>query len=353
MVQAFLKRPLQAAVLAVAAAAVTPSAHALTFSFTDVGTTPMDARFLTAFQQAGNYWSSIISDPITINMNIAFDALPSGVLGSTQSTFTSFSYSSVRTALVGDAKSLIDTSAVGSLQAAPALSFMANQLNKSSYFDNDGSANNTTLGMTRANAKALGLLGGNAAGIDATITFATGFVADFVTGRSGSVPSDKLDFDTVARHEIGHVLGFTSGVDDVDYCADATNPCNLGPNGFNDDWWLMPLDLFRYSANGVLDFRFAGSPYFSIDGGANSIEVFSTGEFSGDGWQASHFGPGTTNLMRAFVNYGEFYDATGNDLTALDAIGWDLVTAVPEPSTYMLMLLGVAGLAGWARRRQG
>jgi PEP-CTERM motif len=168
------------------------------------------------------------------------------------------------------------------------------------------------------------------------------------------VPADKIDFITVAEHEIGHALGFTSGVDDIDYCAGANNVCGLPDtvNRFENDWWYEPLDLFRYSANGQLDVRVGGNPYFSADGGATGIEFFSTGENHGDGWQASHFGPNSNTLMRAFVGNGEFYDASYADLAALDVIGWDLnVAAVPEPETYALMLGGL-GIVGWAARRR-
>ncbi len=46
------------------------------------------------------------------------------------------------------------------------------------------------------------------------------------------------------------------------------------------------------------------------------------------------------------LNYGLEHEAFER---AVDA----LVSPVPEPSTYALMLVGVAGIAGWARRRRG
>jgi hypothetical protein len=339
-----INRTLQTLALAVAGLTSVSATHALNFVFTDVGTSPMTAAQLGAFQAAGNYWSSKLTDNVTVYVNIAFNNLGPNILGSTGSNFTTASYSSLRSALVSDASSATDSSAVASLQAGPALSFMATQGDLTSRFDNDGSTNNTLLGLTTANAKALGYaVSTNSANPDASITFATGYASSFAYTRVGGVPSDKIDFITVAEHEIGHALGFVSGVDDIDYCAGANNVCGLSNTAdrFEGDWWYEPLDLFRYSAAGVLDVRVGGSPYFSVTGGATSLASFSTGATHGDGWQASHFGPNQVNLMRAFVGNGQSYDASAADLAAFDAIGWNLAVAVPEPATYALMLGGL------------
>ncbi|MEP7101095.1 MAG: NF038122 family metalloprotease [Burkholderiales bacterium] len=340
--------------MALGLAALAPSANAVDFVFRDVSANgAMTAEQLAAFQTAASYWSSKLTDKVTIYIDIAFDALPQFVLGGTSSTFTTANYSTIRGAMVADAKSSLDASAVANLQTGPALSFYATQGDLTSRFDNDGSTNNTLLGLTTANAKALGLATNTSVSKpDANITFATGYAGDFVYTRAGGVPADKIDFITVAEHEIGHALGFVSGVDDIDYCAGANNVCGLpnSANRFEDDWWYEPLDLFRYSAKGQMDVRVGGTPYFSADGGSTGIEFFSTGETYGDGWQASHFGPNSNTLMRAFVGDGEFYDASYADLAAMDVIGWD-VAAVPEPETYAMMLAGL-GVVGWAARRR-
>lgn len=345
--------------MALGLAGLAPSANAVDFVFRDVSANGgMTAEQLGAFQAAANYWSSKLTDKVTVYIDIAFNNLGAGILGSTGSTFTTASYSAFSGALKADAKSSIDASATANLQSGSALSFWATQGDLSSRFDNDGSVNNRLLGLTTANAKAIGLSTSTSAiNPDASIEFATGFASSFVYTRTGGVPADKIDFITVAEHEIGHALGFVSGVDDIDFCAGPNNACGL-PNTadrFEDDWWYEPLDLFRYSAAGKLDVRVGGNPYFSVDGGATSIETFSTGSkaHGGNGYQASHFGTNAVNLMRPFVGNGQFYDATAADLAAFDAIGWDVnvAAAVPEPETYALMLAGL-GIVGWASRRR-
>ena len=341
--------------VALGLAGLAPSAHALSFVFRDASPNgPMTAQQLGGFRAAANFWSSNLTDQVTIYMDIAFDALDPNVLGSTNPNYTNgTSYASIRDHLVSHATSAFDAVAIAHLQAGPALTFMATQGDLTSRFDNDGSPNNTMLGLTTANAKALGYATGtSASNPDASVTFATGYASDFVYTRAGGVPSNKIDFITVAEHEIGHVLGFDSGVDYIDYCAGPSNQCGLPDTAdrFENDWWYSPLDLFRYSAPGVLDLRVGGSPYFSVDGGATAIETFSTGVIHGDLQQASHFGTGSVNLMRPYVGKGEFYDATAHDLAAFDVIGWD-VAAVPEPETYALLLAGL-GVVGFATRRR-
>lgn len=349
-----MKQSLLASVLAMCLFA--PAAHAVTFVLNDVSTGGMSAQQRAGFQAAADYWSGKLSDNVTVYLDIGFNNLGQNVLGSTGSTMVATTYSSMRGMLQADATSALDSTVIAHLPTGSAVSFWATQGDGSARFDNDGSANNRYLAMTSANAKAVGYVVPTSAALaDAHIVFANAYAASFDYSRSGGTPANKIDFVTVAQHEIGHALGFTSGIDEIDYCMGPGNGaiCGIGNDAgrFENSIWYQPLDLFRYSAPGVADVRVGGTPYFSVDGGATSIAYFSTGSEHGDGWQASHFTSNAVNLMRPFVGFGQSYDATPADLYAMDAIGWNLAAPVPEPQTWAMLLAGFS-LLGWRARRR-
>ncbi|MGD4069825.1 NF038122 family metalloprotease, partial [Xanthomonas citri pv. citri] len=121
----------------------------------------------------------------------------------------------------------------------------------------------------------------NRAGCDGTVTFSNTFGFDF--NPNNGVDNDKFDFIGVAIHEIGHALGFVSGVDFFDFYGEPNGP-GAGALGYdlNDTSIFSTLDLFRYSAPGVLDFRTGGTKYFSTDGGVTALfgNTLSTGAYN-------------------------------------------------------------------------
>ncbi len=155
----------------------------------------------------------------------------------------------------------------------------------------------------------------------------------------------------MATHEIGHALGFVSGVDVLDYYRD-------GPYDEGQFTFITTTDLFRCSP----DSRAAGADldwsadnrtkFFSLDRCATTLGTFSTGPDYGDGNQASHW---TDNLglgiMDPTASRAELLAISALDLAMFDVIGFDLVD-VPEPGSIALFLLGAAGLLGARRRKQ-
>lgn len=154
----------------------------------------------------------------------------------------------------------------------------------------------------------------------------------------------------VAAHEIGHMLGFGSGVDLL--------AGNSTPPGLNDNQlkFVTTLDLFKFSSrstgsgggNGVIDWTADSvDKSFSVDGGTTLIAPFSNGTTFEESHWKNNLGLG---LMDPTAVAGELLAFSSNDLRAMDVIGFNLVS-VPEPATYVLIGVLVAAGTIHARRR--
>ena len=298
--------------------AMTP-ANALSFVFTSANGTSADA--IAGFNAAGARWSSQFTDNVTVNINIGFTDLGTSILAQASSQRQVYDYSQFYTALSNDRTSADDRTAVASLSNGSTFNMLLNRTANrptgldiaTPYLDSNGNANNQKINISNANAKALGFLMNSPAGVitnleevagfgtsnaslgsgiisdvtlapanaspppDASITFSSSFMFDF--DPSNGIDSDKIDFIGVATHEIGHALGFTSGVDVLDF----NSPDSSG-QFFNDDQFTFvnSLDLFRYSAAskaaGAIDWTAdTRDKYLSFDGGVTSIGALATG----------------------------------------------------------------------------
>lgn len=335
--------------LLLAAAGSASAAPSFVFNF--IPGTSLQAQ--QGFQAAAARWSSLFSDNVTVNLTVGFNPLGSSIIGQAGSAEDFHSYASVRAALAADATSAADQLAVSHLPGGSSFNMLLNRTANSPhgpgsatpYLDNDGDANNQTLYLANAEAKALGLsvtpqtLPGCIGNCDGFIQFNSDFKFDF--NPANGTDADAFDFVGVAAHEIGHVLGFISGVDILDFNA----PPNGGPFDDHEFTYVSTLDLFRYSAESsaqhVIDWTAdARAKYFSLDGSTMGPE-FSTGLTFGDGRQASHWKDDLfIGLMDPTAALGETLLITGNDRLAMDAIGWDLAP-VPEAPAWAMLLAGL------------
>jgi hypothetical protein len=360
------------------------SANAATINLVDLGGV-VGSPAEQGFRIAANFWGSLFTNSAVINLGVGFSALDPGVIAQAGSRRADISVANWQNA-VNLTKS---TSAVDAAIVLPGLTnggISGLTTGVDATGNNDTSVTAMLDGTQRgsqilwANTSVIKAVGGTVANAglnDASLTFSSTFGFDF--DPTDGVDDSTFDFIGVAIHEIGHALGFVSGVDLFDVFG-APNGPNRGQLGYdlNDTSIFSALDMFRYSAPGVIDLRVNANSYFSIDGGQTALfgNSFSTGNFNGDGNQASHWKEAAGcsvgfGIMDPTFCFGQTGVVTGADLAAFDAMGWNLrenaltyantstsqiytnyfATQVPEPATWAMMIAGF-GLVGGAMRRR-
>jgi hypothetical protein len=269
-----------------------------------------------AINSAIAVYEADFSDPI--NVHITFQE--GGGLGASNTPFENLPYATYRAALVADAKTADDATAIATL---PTLA----QYN--TLFPSAGG----NINVKTANLRAVGLSG--SANPDGTITLNTSLTTPGSAGTGGS-----YFLQVVAEHEIDEVLGLGSSLPDI----------QLGAP--------FPEDLFRYTSTpGVRSFTTSSSAtsFFSIDG-TTDLAQFDNQNDGGDfgDWQSNPLPFGVQpKVQDAFATPGAD-PALSVELRALDVIGYDRVIPppVPEPGTAALLAVALAILAGrwWGRR---
>ena len=287
---------------------------------------------IIGFEMAGQIWSSYLKDDVAVNIYVeATSDLPENVIGGAlPGTKKNIKYDKVRQELEADIISANDSLAFDNLPSSD---------KEFSVIHDDVALEKTKeFKLTNANAKALSLSKSDDDKLDGYILVSDLTGQDNVSWgydplRDSNLGGNELDFLSVAMHEIGHILGFVSGVDDDGWLEVITESQEkdkeLKDNAFK---FATTLDLFRYSdkdsAQGQIDISMGGNPFFSLDGGSTSLGNFATGAYTdlgGDGYQASHWKNGSNlGIMNPVLSAGNRNSVSNIDLTAMDAIGWDV-----------------------------
>ncbi len=258
-------------------------------------------------------------------------------------------------ASVGGGQSLTSLYQQSTAQYVSTLAFVAAAnpqnlvLQSAAAFAGSGNASifpTSTLLATSAEMNAIGL---SASGfLDANGGF-TGNFDGIVTVNSG------LNFtDTAGPNGVNATATFQHEIDEV---------LGIGGSGsFLDDQAQFPntlgvLDLYRYAAPGKPSFTTAtnATSYLSFDGGQTAIAQFNqSGQGDASDW--SSFTSACNNGTHLVQDYAECsggpvisLNRNSPEVTALQGIGFNL--ALPEPSTWALMLVGFGFIGTTLRRR--
>ncbi len=281
------------------------------------GSLPSGAAGAIAIAEAAI--ESNFSDPTTVVVSLSFANLGSGVLGATGSSYVLDSWADSRAGLINGMDG--DDTIQNFLPTGTTIPVRYNA--SSSTVTNENQ-----IWWTRANYKSTV---GSSGGTDAQMQYNSNFNWDW--DPSNGISGTSFSFVDVVIHEVGHAMGFTSGVD----------------FRTND---IEALDIFRFQrTDGTGDYNpdttaeFQTTPrtadFNNPNDDANSDIISAEYRMSdGSPSQASHFreqgncSP-TTNIGimdPSFNNGCTFFGRgyyTDGDINMFDAIGYDVVDGNP------------------------
>ncbi len=257
---------------------------------------PQAATIEATIEAALAVYQNDFSDPITIS--ITFKEMNSG-LGESSWSYTTYSYSAYRSALVAAATTADDATALATLPIQT-----GNPVNA-----------NANIEVKTAQAWALGLNSGTSGENVGTVLLYTGIM----NLSDAQTDPNKYSLYSTVCHEVDEVLATGSALDQVFHGGDTAS----GP--------ILPEDLFRYDYSGNRSYttNANATSYFSING-TNDLAQFNqvnTGDF-GD-WY-SYNGGITPEVQDAYATP----DASPNlgvELRVIDVVGYHRVIAAVLP----------------------
>ena len=301
--------------------------QALTFNFNFDQSATTEVK--DSIIEAGRLWENALYDDVTVNIDVQFGELPDGYLGGARPGMVRVAYADAIQQFDLDQVSTDDQDAVANLPTYEdadgniSISRLINGTTSSFLGAHHTDTSASNLWLTQANAKALGIMAGDNTAVDAVIRLNSQTDWDF--DATDGIGENQYDFVGTVLHEIGHSLGFLSGVDVLDF--------DLLTKNYRSDEdydYVTTADLFRQSGStkgkGKIDWTADSSTeYFSINGGQTKIAEFTDGVAAifSDDFQASHFKTSVNSVMRPVLYAGTQSSISEIDLRLMDAIGWD------------------------------
>jgi hypothetical protein len=283
-----------------------------------------------AFLNAAAHWQSLINTPITVVVDVDFgpkwfgEKYDTEVLGQTDSQTLGDSgiYADLRNSLIG--LSLNDDRA--SIYSQLPQTSVPTDIGSTSYVYAP-SALWRALGFLNAVADPTGEK--SDLGDPPAVGFNSAFNYDF--DPSNGIVANQIDFDSVATHELGHVLGFDSNT------------------GYRETDRTVPVavtvwDLFRFRPGTSLS-TFASAPRILSSGGSQDFFAgaqelaLSTARPDGTGgdreqsshWKDDYFTGQYIGIMDPTLADGERDEITANDIAALKSFGYSIGASTVEP----------------------
>ena len=275
---------------------------------------PNAASIEASIDAAISFYTTTLTTATVSPIDVTIDFKEGGGLGASSTTLYKVTYQSFINALVNASSGdLTDTTALAGL---------------STGLDNPVTGS-STIDVKTAELRALGYTGvPPSGGFDGTITLNTALTDP---GSAGSSLSYSLM--AVTEHEMDEVLGL--GSDDS------------GTGFFTDP---APEDLFRYDSSGNRSYTTnpSAQAYFSLNG-TTLLAQFDNQNDGGDwgDWQSNPLPAGVApQVQDAFGTPGSspFLTVSSPEVTALDALGYNLVSPAPEPGTIFLSVSALGGL---------